>query len=93
MKKEQNVFHSMSELPERDQADHSFSKTVLVYNKHLNITELGYFDFEDECWCHFGMDSFLLKCWCYLPDPTEWIREHPEWPVVKHRGYRDPFII
>ena len=90
--KKSRVFHPMSKIPERDTDDHSFSKTVLVYSEDLSFIELGYFDFEDERWYHFGSDSFLLKCWCYIPNPMECLEAHQEWPLAKHKGYQEPLF-
>ncbi|WP_121667012.1 hypothetical protein [Mesonia aquimarina] len=81
------IFHPMSEPPMPDKNDESFSETVLVYSENTEFIELGYFDFEDECWYHFGSDSFLLKCWCYIPNPVECLGDHQEWPLAKHKDY------
>lgn len=89
MKKETTLlFHPMIEPPEQDNSDETFSKTVLVYSEQLDFIELGYFDFEDKQWYHFGNESFLLKCWCYIPNP-ELVIHRKDWIPVKHKGYKN----
>ena len=80
------VFYPMSELPEREESDPVFSKMVIIYNDKLNSVDLGYFDFEEGSWSHFGESTFLLKCWCYIPKPV--VIEQEEWEIVKPRGYK-----
>lgn len=87
MKKYTIPFYPMSELPVPDKDDESFSETVLVYGNKRGFVELGYFDFEDESWYHFGSDSFLLKCWCYVPKPGQHLLT--DWSLVKHKDYKD----
>ncbi|PZD76809.1 hypothetical protein DNG35_10655 [Mesonia sp. K7] len=82
----------MSKKPERDQNDLSFSRTVLVYSEQFDFIELGYFDFEDDSWYHFGADSFLLKCWCYVPHPDPKHLNDREWPLIKHQGYQNDIV-
>lgn len=80
-------FYPMSQYPEADESDPSFSQTVLVYGDNLNFVELGYYDFEKKLWAHFGEGSFLLKCWCYIPSPEAFIKAKQ--PVgVKHLNYK-----
>lgn len=81
----------MSELPVRDESDASFSKTVIIYNSKFNIVNLGYFDFEEGEWAHFGDNTFLLKCWCYIPTPSEIIRDK-EWEIIAPKGYQKRFF-
>lgn len=92
MKKHTIPFYPMSELPVPDKDDESFSETVLVYGNKRGFVELGYFDFEDESWYHFGSDSFLLKCWCYVPHPDPKHLNDQEWPLIKHQGYQNDIV-
>jgi hypothetical protein len=80
-------FFPMSEYPLADESDNSFSKTVLVYTEGFKSTELGYYDFETCRWSHFGDDSFLLQCWCYIPSPAADVREK-NWKVITPKGYK-----
>jgi hypothetical protein len=80
----------MSERPVADESDESFSKTVIIYGEGKGYVELGYFDFEQGQWSHFGNNSFLLKCWCYIPEPQV-IIENKEWHAVPPRGYNRLF--
>jgi len=87
---EDNIrFYPMSELPVRDESDAGFSKTVIIYNDKLNFVDLGYFDFEEEKWSHFGENAFLLKCWCYVPKP---LIEDEKWEIVEPKGYKKRFF-
>ncbi|MNL87788.1 hypothetical protein D3C87_2171430 [compost metagenome] len=52
---------------------------------------MGFFDFEQGEWSHFGENSFLLKCWCYIPVPSEIIRKN-EWKVTSPKGYKKYFF-
>lgn len=81
------LFYPMSELPVPDESDASFSKTVIIYGDDFNFIDLGYFDFEVEQWSHFGKNTFLLKCWCYIPTPSEIIREK-NWEIIAPKGYK-----
>lgn len=81
------LFYPMSELPVPDESDASFSKTVIIYGDEFNFIDLGYFDFEEGQWSHFGKNTFLLKCWCYIPTPSEIIRNE-NWEVIAPKGYR-----
>lgn len=93
MKKQSIVFYPMTETPEPDFNDSSFSVTVLVFSEQSDYIELGYYDYEDGFWCHFGSYSFLLKCWCYLPKP-EGIKmlDNKHWPLIQHQGYKKAMI-
>lgn len=82
-------FYPMSERPEPDESDTSFSKTVIVYGEKLNDAGLGYFDFEMEEWLYLGENTFLMKCWCYLPEPENF--SEIQWEAVAPRGYKNPF--
>lgn len=67
------LFFPMTEKPVRDESDPSFSQTVIIYGDQKNVVELGYFDFEEDEWLHFGQNLFMLKCWCYIPNPDMFI--------------------
>jgi hypothetical protein len=84
------LFYAMTEKPVRDESDRSFSKTVLIYGRQ-NFVELGYFDFEEGQWSHFGENLFLLECWCYLPDPTTFIG-NTALETIKLKGYRKAYF-
>ena len=77
----------MSEKPEPDESDNSFSKTVIIFGDKLNFIDLGYFDFEDQQWSHFGKNSHLLKCWCYIPDPKSTMYSM-DWTPIEPKGYK-----
>jgi len=83
-------FYPMNKLPEISVDDSTFSRTVLVYDKTSNdhiFENLGYYDFESSEWVHFGDESMNLICWCYVPDPKEYINQKKLKTVI-HRGYR-----
>jgi hypothetical protein len=84
-------FLPMSEFPQPDESDESFSVTVLVYSEGFRNIELGYYDFETNRWSHFGDNSFLLKCWCYIPLPEVNINEN-EWEAVMPKGYNKHYL-
>lgn len=81
------VFYPMSTIPMPDESDQTFSKTVLIYGDKSDFVELGYYDFEVSQWSHFGSNIFLLKCWCYLPDPG--MIANSEWPVIIPMDYSE----
>ena len=64
-----HIFYPMNTWPEVDECDSSFSRTVIIYGEKHDFVELGFYDFEQGQWTHFGDKRFILKCWCYLPDP------------------------
>ncbi len=81
-----NVFHSMQEFPEQVDGE-KFSKTVLVFDEsEETFCDLGYYDYESKEWVLFGDMSIRLICWCYTPDPTNFlIGKNFKWE--KHKGY------
>jgi hypothetical protein len=85
------IFYPMSEKPSPDESDNSFSKTVIIFGEKLNFIELGFFDFEDQQWSHFGKNSHLLKCWCYIPDPNNMVN-CGEWTAIAPKGYTKDFF-
>ena len=81
----------MTEIPLPDDSDTSFSKTVMIYSNALTHVEFGYFDFEEQQWSHFSKTPFLLKCWCYIPSPKEFIK-NKDWPTVALKGYKKNYF-
>jgi len=81
----------MREKPESEESDTSFSKTVIIYGEKLVEVGLGYYDFEMNEWLHLGENTFLLKCWCYVPDPVDAIKAS-NWASVAPRGYLKSFL-
>ncbi|ALM50508.1 hypothetical protein AMR72_17415 [Flavobacterium psychrophilum] len=79
------IFYPMSQRPVPDESDATFSTTVIVYNEKYTAVGLGYFDFEIGEWLHFSHNSFLLKCWCYIPVPK--IIGDSSWDTVMPKGY------
>lgn len=65
-----------------------FSVPVLVFDKSdLNFCEIGHYNFDTKEWSHFGENSMKLICWCYLPNPSEFV-ENNNLEYVLHEGYR-----
>ena len=84
------IFYPMSEKPVPDDSDNSFSRTVIIFGDKLNFIDLGYFDFEQQQWSHFGKNIHLLKCWCYIPDPRK--TNGIDWEAIEPIGYRKNFF-
>ena len=84
-------FYPMSKKPSPDEKDSSFSKTVIMYSDKLDVVGLGYFDFEVNEWMHLNDNNYLLKCWCYIPEPFVDIRENA-WPAIALKGYKKSYI-
>lgn len=82
---EENMFYPMSQKPLPDESDSSFSKTVIVYSDNDSAIGFGYYDFEIDEWLHSGDNSFLLKCWCYIPVPDT--AHNHNWIPVAPKGY------
>ena len=82
---DETKFYPMSEKPSSDESDTSFSTTVIIYNEKYSAVGLGYYDFEIGEWLHFSHNSFLLKCWCYIPVPKT--EEDKNWEAIAPRGY------
>jgi len=77
----------MTELPRRVKNE-QFSVSVLVYNvDDLTYCEIGYYNFDTEIWSHFGEDCIELICWCYLPNPEEFVEHNKHIKPVKPEGY------
>lgn len=79
-------FHPMTIFPHADEANATISKTVLIYGDGRDLIELGYYDFAQNSWSHFGKNTFLLKCWCYVPLPE--VGEDSQWTAYTPKGYR-----
>jgi hypothetical protein len=84
-------FYPMSEVPECEENDPSFSKTVIIYGDKKDFIEFGYYDFEIKQWAHFGENISLLKCWCYIPDPDV-LKKDTKWNAIKPKGYKSVFF-
>lgn len=84
--KEVQPFFKMQHFPEQEKGE-TFSKTVLVFDESENtFCDLGYYDFEKSEWVVLGDMSMKLICWCYLPDPTEFLKTK-NYKIETHRGY------
>lgn len=82
-------FYPMLELPEKSVDEPNFSKTVIVYDLTGDDTIFsnhGYYNFQDLEWVHFGDDSMHLICWCYIPDPKEFIEKN-DLEITLHKGF------
>lgn len=80
----------MSQEPIPDAGDTTFSVTVIIYSENLESFELGYFDFEQNQWSHFGKNEIVLKCWCYIPIPE--YEQCKDWPTLQPKGYSKPLF-
>ena len=84
----ENEFFKMQDFPTQVEGE-TFSKTVLVYDEGENdFCELGYYDFVKEEWNVFGDMSMRLICWCYPPNPSEFINSQKLKHEI-HNGYRE----
>ena len=84
-------FYNMQTLPKRSYDlvgnPEDFSVTVLVFSEdEPTHAELGFYNFDTEAWSHFGDFSMMLICWCYLPDPTEFLKDK-DFVAIEHEGY------
>ena len=82
----------MQELPkvatDLNGNEESFSVPVLVFDeKEPTFCEIGHYNFDTNSWSHFGENSMKLICWCYLPNPTEFLKGK-NFKSVQHDGYR-----
>ena len=84
-------FYPMTEIPAPDESDPSFSKTVMIYSDALSHVEFGYFDFEEQQWSHFSKTQFLIKCWCYIPNPKDFIKDK-HWQPIATKGYKKNYF-
>ena len=84
------IFNPMSQKPIEDESDTTFSITVLIFNQYLKFVAPGYYDFEEQEWSHFGENSNLLKCWCYIPMPEN-NGDLDDWETIKPKSYRKFF--
>lgn len=68
--------------------EESFSVPVLVFDEsEPTFCEIGHYNFDTKSWSHFGENSMKLICWCYLPNPTEFLK-CKNFKSVIHDGYR-----
>ena len=83
---ERITYYPMTERPKEDKSDNTFSETVLVYNDLLQFIGLGYFDFEQGDWSMFTNNKSILKCWCYIPEPSG-PNNFTNWEGITFKGY------
>lgn len=65
-----------------------FSKTVLIYDKGLDLWTLGWYNYDTNDWDHHMEESMEFIWWCYPPDPTEFISKN-KLEKLKCKGFRD----
>jgi len=87
------MFYKMQDLPkvatDLKGNKEPFSVPVLVFDKDTpTFCNIGHYNFDTETWNHFGEDSMLLICWCYIPDPTDFVRD-TDLEFVLHDGFVD----
>jgi len=83
----------MQKLPQRatDKRGNmeDFSLPVLLFDKEEpTFCNIGHYNFDTETWSHFGEESMKLICWCYIPNPTDYIKKMRFLTHVLHDGYR-----
>lgn len=84
--KEKQTFFKMQHFPNQVEGE-TFSETVLIFDQTDNsFCDLGYYDFEKSEWVVFGDMSFKMICWCYTPNPSEFLKTKV-FTSEKHRGY------
>jgi len=82
------MFYSMQDLP-KAHPNENHSLTVLIFDEEdHNYVELGFYDFEKKEWFVFGEISIKMICWCYAPNPKEFISNN-NLKSEKHNGYID----
>lgn len=85
-------FKTMQEVP--NQATdlkgnlEEFSETVLIYDDRLDLWTLGWYNYDTKDWNHHMEESMEFVCWCYPPNPAEFISKNVL-ESVKCSGYRD----
>jgi len=80
-------FYKMQEYPRLVKGE-DFSETVIVFNEDdYSYCELGYYDFKDKEWNIFSEMSIKLICWCYPPNPKEFLNGK-NFSAETHIGYR-----
>lgn len=83
---ENQIFFKMQHFPAKVKNE-EFSKTVLIFDEDDNeFADLGYYDFEKSEWVVLGDMSFKMICWCYLPNPSEFLKTK-NYKSDTHRGY------
>ena len=85
-------FYNMQRLPKVAKGingqPQEFSVPVLLFDKDdPTFCEIGHYDFKNKTWTHFGEMSLKLICWCYIPNPTNFLK-NKEFEYVIHEGYR-----
>ncbi len=93
MKSANMEFYKMQTLPKqaKDLSGNleDFSVPVLVFEKsEPDFCEIGHYNFDTKEWTHFGEISMKLICWCYMPNPSEFIKNN-DLVHVLHEGYRE----
>lgn len=84
--KENQPFCKMQHFPDKVKNE-EFSKTVLIFDENDNeFADLGFYDFEKSEWVVLGDMSFKMICWCYLPNPSEFLKTK-NYKSDTHRGY------
>ena len=70
--------------------DEQFSVTVNVYDHELGLYALGWYNFDTKKWSIHGDESVKMKCWCYIPDMSLFVRKY-NWrlPAIKNDGYQE----
>ena len=87
---ENKEFHPMFKKPKQVENEH-FSETVIVYELDLGTKEivnfdLAFYNFDENEWITFGIDSMILSCWTELPNPSEFM-QNKDWPVEYNKGF------
>lgn len=79
-------FFQMNEFPEKEDNE-TFSKTVLVFEEGDNsFCDFGYYDYKANEWNVLGGMSMKLICWCYPPNPAEFLKDK-SYTHATHYGY------
>ena len=80
-------FYHMGHFPDKEPGE-DFSKTVIIFSEDTEdgYFDIGYYDFENSDWVIFGDMSFRMICWCYAPNPVEFLKGK-NLKSAEHRGY------
>ncbi|MDP3443094.1 MAG: hypothetical protein Q8T08_09580 [Ignavibacteria bacterium] len=73
-------YFKMQQIPKRAKRfnvdDEEFSVSVLVFNaEDPTHAEIGFYDFDTSKWSHLGDTEIEMICWCYMPDPTDFLKD------------------
>lgn len=80
LQEETAKFYPMTIYPPKDGKE-PFSALVLVYDESdSRYFDLGYYDFEEKRWRLLNEESMNLKCWCHVPDPSEYLTDN-KYPI------------